>query len=52
VVTGVLGIVVTGVMSFETAGEAIGAGIATGRGVGVVDKEGFELPKRLAARIY
>ena len=62
VVTGVLGVVVTGVMGFDTAGEAIDAGIATGRGVGVagvpgvvvivVDKDGFELPKRLAARIY
>ena len=57
-VTGVFGIVVTGITGFDTAGETIGAGVATGRGVGVpgvvvgVDNEDLEVPKRLAARIY
>jgi hypothetical protein len=45
------------VTGFDTAGEIIGVDIATGRGVGVVgvvgvDNEDFDVPKRLAARIY
>jgi hypothetical protein len=46
--------VVTGVIGFDTAGEIIGVDIATGRGVGVTGVVGvdFDVPKRLAARIY
>ena len=53
VVIGVFSIVVTGVAGFGTSGDAMGAGVASGRGGGVgVDKEDFDVPKRLAARIY
>jgi hypothetical protein len=49
--------VVTGVIGFDTAGEIIGVDIATGRGVGVtgvvgVVNDDFDVPKRVAARIY
>lgn len=59
VVVGVLGIVVTGVIGFAGAigaGEILGVvtGVVTGRGVGVagVDNDDFEVPNKLAARIY